>query len=57
MYVSEIPAFREYWYPVGYSADTTTRPRKVRLLGDDYVIWRGTPDGPVGAAVDELFGA
>ncbi|MCW2941323.1 MAG: hypothetical protein JWN00_4308 [Actinomycetia bacterium] len=53
MYVSEIPAFREYWYPVGYSADTTTRPRKVRLLGDDYVIWRGTPDGPVGAAVDE----
>jgi phenylpropionate dioxygenase-like ring-hydroxylating dioxygenase large terminal subunit len=53
MYVSEIPAFREYWYPVAYSTDITTRPQRVRVLGDDYVVWRGTPDGPVGAAVDE----
>jgi phenylpropionate dioxygenase-like ring-hydroxylating dioxygenase large terminal subunit len=53
MYVSEIPAFREYWYPVAYTSEVTTAPRRVRVLGDDYVVWRGSPDGPVGAAVDE----
>jgi phenylpropionate dioxygenase-like ring-hydroxylating dioxygenase large terminal subunit len=51
--VSEVPAFREYWYPVAYSTGVGTSPLKVRVLGDDFVLWRGTPDGPIGAAVDE----
>ena len=53
MLVSEVPAFREYWYPVAYVGDVTTAPTRVTVLGDDFVLWRGTEDGPVGAAVDE----
>jgi phenylpropionate dioxygenase-like ring-hydroxylating dioxygenase large terminal subunit len=52
MFVSEIPALREYWYAISYSSDVTQTPRAVRLLGDDYVVWRGH-DGAVGAAIDE----
>lgn len=52
MLVSEVPAFKEYWYPVAYSGDLTDAPRAVRLLGDNYVVWRGK-DGSLGCAVDE----
>ena len=52
MLVSEIPALREYWYPVAYSSELGDRPKGVRLLSDDYVVWRGA-DGRLGAAVDE----
>ncbi|MDF2373452.1 MAG: aromatic ring-hydroxylating dioxygenase subunit alpha [Rhizobiaceae bacterium] len=52
MFVSEIPALRGYWYPVAYSSDISDKPRGVRLLGDDYVVWRGA-DGKLGCAVDE----
>lgn len=52
MLVSQIPALKEYWYPVAYSGDLTDAPRRVRLLGDDYVVWRGR-GGLVGAALDE----
>ncbi|GAA0714316.1 aromatic ring-hydroxylating dioxygenase subunit alpha [Dactylosporangium roseum] len=52
MLVSEIPALREYWYNIAYSSDVTNKPVGVRLLGDDYVVWR-TADGTVSGAVDE----
>ncbi|GAA0971773.1 aromatic ring-hydroxylating dioxygenase subunit alpha [Acrocarpospora macrocephala] len=52
MLVSQVPAFRDYWYPVAYAADLTLSPRAVRVLGEDYVIWSGR-DGEIGAAVDE----
>lgn len=52
MFVSQIPALREYWYAIAYSSDVTDAPRSVRLLGEDYVLWRGR-DGAVGAAIDE----
>lgn len=52
MYVSEIPALRDYWYPVAYCADLVDKPKAVRLLSDDYVIWRSA-GGKMAAAVDE----
>ncbi|GAA1705689.1 aromatic ring-hydroxylating dioxygenase subunit alpha [Microbacterium sediminicola] len=52
MLVSQVPALKEFWYIVAYSADITNKPARVRLLGDDYVIWRGRK-GLVGAALDE----
>jgi phenylpropionate dioxygenase-like ring-hydroxylating dioxygenase large terminal subunit len=53
MLTSEVPAFRGYFYPVAYSADVTTAPRHVRVLGDDFVVWRAASDAPVSGAVDE----
>ncbi|MDO8383595.1 MAG: aromatic ring-hydroxylating dioxygenase subunit alpha [Microbacterium sp.] len=52
MLVSQVPALKEYWYVVAYSSQVTNKPTRVRLLGDDYVIWRGRK-GIVGAALDE----
>lgn len=52
MLVSEVPAFKEYWYPVAYSSEIADKPRPVRLLADNYVVWRGS-DGSLGCAVDE----
>jgi phenylpropionate dioxygenase-like ring-hydroxylating dioxygenase large terminal subunit len=51
MLVSQMPALKEYWYPVAYSSEVGT-PRAVKLLGDEYVVWRGRK-GRVGAALDE----
>ncbi len=53
MLVSEVPAFREYWYPIAYRGEVGTEPYPFRVLGDDYVAWRPEPDAPVHAAVDE----
>jgi len=52
MLISEIPALREYWYPVAYSADVSDEPIGARLFGEDFVVWRDSPDGYVHAAVD-----
>jgi len=52
MLVSEIPALREYWYPVAYSSDLTDKPHAARLFGDGYVAWRGGT-GVVYAALDQ----
>ncbi len=52
MLVSEIPALREYWYPVAYGADLGTEPISVRLLAEDYVVWRPAADQAIHAAVD-----
>lgn len=31
---------RRYWHPIGLSAEATSRPRKVRVLGEDLVLFR-----------------
>jgi nitrite reductase/ring-hydroxylating ferredoxin subunit len=31
---------RRYWHPVGLAADITTRPQKVRVLGEDLILFR-----------------
>jgi phenylpropionate dioxygenase-like ring-hydroxylating dioxygenase large terminal subunit len=31
---------RRYWHPVDLSANVTTRPKKVRLLGEDLIVFR-----------------
>ena len=31
---------RRYWHPVGLSADAMDRPRKVRVLGEDLILFR-----------------
>ncbi|MEN9301324.1 MAG: hypothetical protein RLZZ254_1105 [Actinomycetota bacterium] len=40
MLVSEIPALRNYFYPVCYSSDLSTTPKHVRMFGEDYVVYR-----------------
>ncbi|WP_141581567.1 aromatic ring-hydroxylating dioxygenase subunit alpha [Actinomadura sp. WMMA1423] len=52
MLVSQVPAFTEYWYPVAYAQEISDVPRRARVLGEDYVLWRGRDD-VIGAAVDE----
>ena len=53
----EREALRRQWHPIAESADVdageaaTAQPIGVRLLGTDYVVWRG-PDGAVVAAPD-----
>ena len=42
---------RGYWYPVVRNVDVQASPVAVRLLGDDYVIWRNAAGG-VSAAPD-----
>jgi phenylpropionate dioxygenase-like ring-hydroxylating dioxygenase large terminal subunit len=44
--VSEMPFLRDYWYPVATVAEVDASagaPRRVRLFGSDYVLWR--PEG------------
>ncbi|MCW2522477.1 MAG: hypothetical protein JWO63_812 [Frankiales bacterium] len=53
MLVSEIPALREYWYPVIYSKDLSAEPVAARLLGEDFVVWRSAEGAAPSAAVDE----
>ena len=31
---------RRYWHPVGLASDATARPRKVRILGEDLILFR-----------------
>ena len=48
MLVSEIPALRNYFYPVCYSSDLSKEPKHVRLFGEDFVVYRdshGTAHG------------
>ena len=44
-------AMRTHWQVVASSTDVSPGPLGVRLLGDDYVIWRG-PEGDLVAAPD-----
>jgi phenylpropionate dioxygenase-like ring-hydroxylating dioxygenase large terminal subunit len=41
MYVSEMTFLRRYWHPVALAAEVKDDPIAVRLLGEDYVVWRG----------------
>ncbi|MFM7535527.1 MAG: Rieske 2Fe-2S domain-containing protein [Acidimicrobiales bacterium] len=51
MLVSEIPALREYWYPVAYGHDLAAGPRRAQLFGEGIVLWRNAA-GLVRASVD-----
>ena len=53
MLISEIPALREYFYPVARSADLAENPLRVELFGEGYVVWRAGADEPAAAAADE----
>lgn len=53
MFVSEVPAFRDYWYPVAYSAEVADAPVEVRLLGESLVVWRPGLGEPPSAAYNE----
>lgn len=52
MLISEVPVFREFWYPVAYTHEVTTEPFAFRMFSDQYVAWRGASGG-VQAARDE----
>ncbi len=44
--VPDFGALRACWHPVGYASSFAAEPRRVRLLGNDLVVWRdsaGTP--------------
>ncbi len=43
------PAMRTQWYVVADAADVARSPVAVTLLGDRFVLWRGT-DGEIRAA-------
>jgi phenylpropionate dioxygenase-like ring-hydroxylating dioxygenase large terminal subunit len=40
MLVSDVPALRDYWYPVAYGSDVGAEPRSFRMFGEQYVVWR-----------------
>jgi phenylpropionate dioxygenase-like ring-hydroxylating dioxygenase large terminal subunit len=40
MLVSDIPALRNYFYPICYTADLTDAPRHFKIFGEDYVAFR-----------------
>ncbi len=37
---------RRYWHPIGMEADATNIPRKVRVLGEDLILFRDTSGRP-----------
>lgn len=53
MLVSEIPALRDYFYPVLLGAGVGPEPVRVELFGAGYVVWRPAAGEPAVAAVDE----
>lgn len=52
MFVSEVPALRDYWYPVGYSDGLGPEPVRFRVFGEDYVMWRPSDGAHPQAAAD-----
>ncbi len=38
--------FRRYWQPIATSAQATTRPKKVRVLGEDLILFRDRKGRP-----------
>jgi phenylpropionate dioxygenase-like ring-hydroxylating dioxygenase large terminal subunit len=51
--VSDVPALRDYWYPIAYVAEVGTVPRSFRVFGEQYVVWRPTEGAPPNASPDE----
>src|SRR5579885_785725 len=37
---------RRYWWPVGVSEQATTKPRRLKLLGEELVLYRGEDGQP-----------
>ena len=48
MLVTDVPAFRAFWYPVAFAEDLATGPLARRVLGEDLVVW-ATADGAAAA--------
>ncbi len=38
--------FRRYWQPVATSEQATTRPKKIRVLGEDLILFRDRKGRP-----------
>ena len=36
----DFAALRSCWHPVGFAAEFADQPKRVRLLGEDLVVWR-----------------
>jgi phenylpropionate dioxygenase-like ring-hydroxylating dioxygenase large terminal subunit len=53
MLVSDVPALRDYWYPIAYEGEIGTDPRSFRMFGEQYVIWRDKDGGTAHASIDE----
>jgi len=49
------PALRRAWHPVARSNEVTAMPRKVRLLGEDWVVVRLPGPAPAGASTLAAF--
>jgi phenylpropionate dioxygenase-like ring-hydroxylating dioxygenase large terminal subunit len=43
---------RRYWNPVATTDEITTKPVRRRMLGEDLVLWRASPDAPAVAMKD-----
>ncbi len=52
MLVTQVPAFRRFWYPVAFVEDVAAGPIARRVLGEDLVVWSTGPD-EVAAARDK----
>jgi phenylpropionate dioxygenase-like ring-hydroxylating dioxygenase large terminal subunit len=52
MLVSDLPALRDYWYPVAYSSEIDTEPFAAQLFSEPYVFWRPSEHGPALGARD-----
>jgi 5,5'-dehydrodivanillate O-demethylase oxygenase subunit len=37
---------RRYWWPIGFTEQTTTKPQRVKLLGEELVLYRGEDGQP-----------
>ncbi len=44
MLVEDIPALRNYWYPVAYADEVNSKPHAARVLFTDIVVWRTADD-------------
>jgi phenylpropionate dioxygenase-like ring-hydroxylating dioxygenase large terminal subunit len=51
MLVTDVPAFRSFWYPVAFAEDLADGPLARRLLGEELVVW-ANGDGGASAALD-----
>lgn len=51
MFVTQVPAFRAFWYPVAFADDLAEGPIARTVLGEQLVIWSSGPDS-VSAAPD-----
>ena len=41
---------RRYWQPVGCSEFVTSKPQRIKVLGEELVLYRGTSGAPVADA-------